>query len=524
MTYIPGFKKDVFISFCHVDNDKSRGGNGWVADFEQHLLTTLRKKLTGGKQVEVWRDVKMAGNDVISDEIEANLRGSAVLVSLVSPNYLSSTGKMGCLEELEMFWTNQTQGLEVRVDDKLRIFKVILQDVPLDEHPTKIRGIRGYSFFDKQPPQDGWTCEYFPKSNDNPDGRYWRRLEELVSEIAAMLTLLRSKVPAPVSGTQPPPGVVKNTKPEGTVYLAETANDLENNYYWVRGELERKNLRVLPVERLPSKRADAEPVIRAALAQSQMAVHLFSKQYGTRFGQGEWSVPHLQYQLAIEVAKTRYAVSSADKLPRIACIPVDMTLDSADAPQQELLKTIELEEIPDHPIDVQRLPHDQLQRLVDSIAAQLLEPVLPPPESGALIYVTGTPEDLSDGETKAMIEYMRRRKHDVFMPTALNDQAKRDKQDEANMKSSDGLVIVYGKADAAWVVEKALAVRECARGRRKKPLTATVLDGPPEEKDELNIDFENPKVLKSRTGFQPKVLHPFLQRVEGVQHSGGGDV
>jgi len=82
MPYVPGLNNDIFISFCHADNSE-----GWVEKFQEQLTNRLTQI---GKQVTIWRDRKLRGTDVFSDEIFAQLQQSALLISIVSPAAIKS--------------------------------------------------------------------------------------------------------------------------------------------------------------------------------------------------------------------------------------------------------------------------------------------------------------------------------------------------------------------------------------------------------------------------------------------------
>ena len=66
MPYVPGFTNDIFISFSHIDDS-----DGWVESFEDHLRNRL---LQLDAPVTIWRDRKLSGTDIFSDEIFTQLQ------------------------------------------------------------------------------------------------------------------------------------------------------------------------------------------------------------------------------------------------------------------------------------------------------------------------------------------------------------------------------------------------------------------------------------------------------------------
>ena len=56
---------DVFISYSHVDYEKGYGQDqGWIDWFYKVFDTKLRQLC--GSQIEVWRDHKIDGSDVLT--------------------------------------------------------------------------------------------------------------------------------------------------------------------------------------------------------------------------------------------------------------------------------------------------------------------------------------------------------------------------------------------------------------------------------------------------------------------------
>jgi hypothetical protein len=64
------FDTHVFISYAHMDNQPlTPDQQGWVSRFHASLEVMLSMRL--GRKAEIWRDKKLAGNDIFADEIVA---------------------------------------------------------------------------------------------------------------------------------------------------------------------------------------------------------------------------------------------------------------------------------------------------------------------------------------------------------------------------------------------------------------------------------------------------------------------
>lgn len=81
MAFVPGFEHDVFISYAHGDDRE------WINRFLDRLNSKLSRLLPGA---DVWidkHDLRKSRN--YEQDIPASLQSSAVLISLVSPTYIT---------------------------------------------------------------------------------------------------------------------------------------------------------------------------------------------------------------------------------------------------------------------------------------------------------------------------------------------------------------------------------------------------------------------------------------------------
>lgn len=91
MATVMGHEYDVFVSYAHADNEipvSSAAVDGWV--------TTLAKNLNIGPNVyrkNLFIDHQLKPGDVFSDDLVAKVQNSALLVLLLSQNYIDSQSK-----------------------------------------------------------------------------------------------------------------------------------------------------------------------------------------------------------------------------------------------------------------------------------------------------------------------------------------------------------------------------------------------------------------------------------------------
>src|SRR5260370_12181336 len=83
-TYLAGYSADIFISYSHNDDlPFGEDGSRWVSDFHRNLDIRVRAYL--GRAAAIWRDPKLVGTDIFSDEISLLIPRNGLLYYLISP-------------------------------------------------------------------------------------------------------------------------------------------------------------------------------------------------------------------------------------------------------------------------------------------------------------------------------------------------------------------------------------------------------------------------------------------------------
>src|SRR5689334_13299963 len=114
MPYVEGFTNDIFISFAHANN-----WDGWVEKFQDALSHRL---VEIGAEVTIWRDKKLRGTDVFSDEIFTQLQSSALLISIISPPGIKARW---CEDERQAFERFAALNGGLRFANTLRAINVV---------------------------------------------------------------------------------------------------------------------------------------------------------------------------------------------------------------------------------------------------------------------------------------------------------------------------------------------------------------------------------------------------------------
>jgi len=181
------FEQNLFISYAHIDDQPlTPGEKGWITRFHATLKAILSMRM--GREATIWRDEKLCGNDVFSDEIVARFKQSAVLVSIVSSRYLNSEW---CTREAREFCQNALQTGGLVIGNKSRVFKVIKTPVDTQEPlPAPMKELLGYEFFTVK---DGVPLEFDPAYGQEYAQLYNQNVAKLAWQVAQLLRHWRPK-------------------------------------------------------------------------------------------------------------------------------------------------------------------------------------------------------------------------------------------------------------------------------------------------------------------------------------------
>ena len=163
------FENNIFISYADLDNS-----GGWVDAFHTSLLRWLGVL---GINARIWRDAKLRGGDVFSEEILDQPTRSALLISIVSPNGMKSNW---CEKERQKFAQYAEANIGFRIGNSVRALKVVMTPAEGDAHRALFETI-DYEFFEKNPQTD--RCEHYLPG----ETRFERSIERLAQDIRARL-------------------------------------------------------------------------------------------------------------------------------------------------------------------------------------------------------------------------------------------------------------------------------------------------------------------------------------------------
>jgi len=148
MAYVPRFEHDIFISYSHLNNyKKGSGEEGWVSRFHRCLEDELKELI--GKELKIWRDPRLEGNQLFDQTIKQAVESSALFLAINSLAYKESDY---CQQEVAWFCDQAQKGSwRLSLGDRKRIFNLRYNNIPFAEWHPALSGTTGYPFYEDDP-------------------------------------------------------------------------------------------------------------------------------------------------------------------------------------------------------------------------------------------------------------------------------------------------------------------------------------------------------------------------------------
>ena len=441
------FKRHLFISYTHKDNKPlfGDGDEGWVSRFHKTLSVVLEQRL--GRAPEIWRDLRLQGNEVFTPEIMAQLPESAVLLAVLSEGYVNS---QWCRDEAAAFCAAAEQSGGLTRDNKSRVFKVVkTPPATLDPLPAVMREMTGYEFFERI--GSNVPKELDPDFNKASRDKYVDQIMTLAFHLSSLIKTLDEE--AANDGSV---GGALAAKP--LVYLAECDHDRRDDRAAVAIDLQSRGYTVLPDRVLPRDAADYRQAVQAALARCALAVHLVGAHSGWT-PDGADALPGVALQNAESVAW-----SLAGGLRRVVSLPAGT--EGGDAAQVAFIQALH------NDAQVQRgeLITADLEALKTAIFSALALIEQPPPPALAaapgskLLYLVCDPQD--GDAVDALGEWLDGQGWQVQVSASSGTAQAVRLAHEDQLTHCDAVLMYYGAGSKEWYasvlgdVDKATARRQ----------------------------------------------------------------
>src|SRR5215813_1299782 len=149
MAYLSGFEYDIFISYAHVNNQRAvETEDGWVTQFQKHLEVQLSQLIGKIGVLKIWWDPALDGNQLFDRTLQDRVNRAGILVALTSNGYLASDY---CQQELRWFVQKaKSEPCGLNIGDRIRIFNVLLNNIPYTAWPEAYAGTSGHPFHDAE--------------------------------------------------------------------------------------------------------------------------------------------------------------------------------------------------------------------------------------------------------------------------------------------------------------------------------------------------------------------------------------
>ena len=494
------FDTHIFISYGHTDNIPTPEEEGWVTRFHKFLNAYLSTEL--GENARIWRDEKLAGNDVFSDEILKRIGSTAAAVAVVSARY---TGSVWCMKEAEAFCLAAERSGGLVVGDKVRLFPVALKPLQEQERrklPGKVAETLGYPFYREV---EGGRHERLDPSFGSAE-IYKTRVARLAMDIAEVIRGLQDAAPAEASAE------AQHT-PKPVIYLAECGYDRLEDRERLWAELRAHGYAILPED--PGRLPDVEPLyvaeVSSLLEQADLSIHLVGAYAGKiPDGPGRKPVVELQNELA--------ARQSADRgLPRVIWLPEGTRAEGWDF-IDELRRSADCQ----CGADLITGGIEELKSAVRATLRKIEAPVSPPTpaldEGPPSVYVVCVEDDFE--ALMPLGQFLNGAGCAMELPVFTGSASAVREANDAIAMHCDAAILFFGAGDGAWMAQQRSELQRIqALARDRPPIPVfTYLSSPVTADKRVAIMKMTPNLLNGLDGFTPPLMDSFLAALPIASH------
>jgi hypothetical protein len=492
------FENHLFISYAHIDNAHFAGvEKGWIDHLHERLEICLAQEL--GKPIRIWRDRKLAGNDVFNDTLVIELSKTAILLSVLSPRYLQSPS---CRRELDDFFRLAAESGGLTLEDKHRVFKVVKTYVPFEEHPPELRDLLGYEFYQRdQASGRVREFDYEISSKGDKDQRYWDKFKDLVWDLKELIKRLEGSQ----SNEERAPSIA------GTIiYLAETTSDLSEERDKVKRELAQYGHTVLPDKPLPLQASTLQQTVRDYLLRSRLSVHLIGEHYGI--------IPEMEPERSIVRVQQDLAVERGDDAQFSRLIWMPPGLQPKDERQQKFVLDLQNSFTSHNGSELLQVKLEDLKTIIQSKLTQKAKSVtvVGGADGAVRIYLICDQQDVDAVEP--VQSYLLDQGYEATLPLLDGSETEVFADHKENLLLCDAVLIFQGRASEGWLRMK---LREMLKlpgyGRTTPLLGKAIYIGAPESPPKERFKTLEAQVIKNYGDFDLASLEPFIGRIKDAK-------
>jgi len=453
---------------------------GWVTTLIHSIKIRLAQKLGRSDAFDLWMDQRLASNVKITSQISAALDQTAILIVVLSPGYIASE------------WCRREKGLflkHIRERENSRIFIIERDKIDDSERPDEFNDLKGIRFWIWNEINNTFRILGEPQP-DPKDNKYYSQIDCVSSELVSELRRLKESAVSPVS----PEPIQAHESSGNTVFLAQVTDDIDQERHNVQCYLMQMGINVLPVTWYSQEPAAFTESVQRDLAQSHIFVQLLSAVPGKK----PPDLPQGYINLQIELAKQ-------------ASLPIlqwrSPNLDPASVTDETHRAILEGENV--WAENLEEFKREILKRTQEKPKEQVKQHI------NAFIFVDMEIVDRQMAEH--VCETLDQYGVDYSLPIQSKDPENIRKNMEQNLLYCDAIIIIYGASNVCWVQSQLFQFRKIL-AMRKEPLQAfAVFEGPPAEKESLNMKLQNLQIIDCRKGSDEEQLDAFVNRLADVQ-------
>lgn len=495
MGLVTGYNNDVFISYGHIDNQPfGDPGGGWVDIFHEHLQNFINVHV--GVRTTVWRDKRLTGAEIFSDEIEQQLRSSAVLVSIISPAYLQSEW---CNRELVGFTKAAQDRGSLRVGNLQRVIKVLRLPVDRKALPPLLDEVLGAQFYRVDPASERARDLLLDPGADARQV-FRARVDDVAQDLSRLLGSMAASSSAPAPDTQ--------ASTAETVFLAWTTGDLGEVREKLRRELEARTYRVLPTGEPPLDAKSVRESVAIALRDAKIAIHLIGALYGFVPEDEERSIIELQSDDAVYQASNSAAArmfwltpNARRQDPRLRAFIDRLEKKSPQGSRVDLLANQSIEDL-------------------KTLVLDRLNPTSKPAPGSAetaprLVYLIC--DQLDRASVAPIQDFLFEQSLEVRLPLFDGDAQQIREEHYETLKECDGVLIFWGNANEGWLRTMLRDLNKIFGLGRAEPYRAASLylaELPNTAKESFRT--REIAIIRAGRAFEPDVLRPFVVQLSGT--------
>lgn len=476
MAFVPHYEHDIFISYAHVDDELLPGAElGWVTTLEKGLRTRLAQQLGRKDAFSLWMDPQLARHQGVTPQILEILQRTAILVVILSPGYVASEW---CRREKDTF----LKLLSDRARAGSRVFVVERDRVEPSTRPPELAELTGYRFWVTDREGQAPRILGVPKPSPN-DERYYDKLTDLSYDLANELRALKTNSETPAIRAE-----VADNRPK--VFLAQATDDLDPVRDEVGRYLDQAGVRVLPETFYSLEPSQFREAVCRDLEQCELFVQLLSEVPGKRPPALPQGYAALQWEQAQAAGKHILQWRRPELDPSTIADPVQRAIL-----ERETVLAVGIEEFK--------------SRVKERTFYQ--PPAAPEQRINAFVFVNmeSTDRDLAQGVCEQLDSYGI----DYVMPSWTGDPAEVRKDLEQNLMDCDGMIVIYGSTTVNWVREQLRQSRKTLTMRNRPVHAIAVYEGPPGDKEPLNLKLHNMQILNCRNCLSQTAMESFLARL-----------